>query len=64
MSVKDILTAQAMMAGVAGSEHTYDYFTEMHVKRGPSHKEYKNKNANIEYYVDEKGNLRRRKKGK
>lgn len=64
MSVKDILTAQAMMAGVASNEYTYDYFTEMHVKRGPSRKEYKNKNANIEYYVDEKGNIRRRKKGK
>lgn len=31
-------------------------------KKGSSHKEYKNKNANIEYYTDEKGNIRRRKK--
>lgn len=27
-------------------------------------KKYENKNANVEYYTDEKGNIRRRKVGK
>ena len=39
-----------------------DYYEEPRIKKGSSHKEYKNKNANIEYYTDEKGNIRRRKK--
>lgn len=30
--------------------------------RGRSHKDYKDKNRNVEYYTDEKGNIRRRKK--
>ena len=41
-----------------------DYYEETPIKKGSSHKEYKNKNANIEYYTDEKGNIRRRKKVK
>lgn len=42
-----------------------DYYDEEPKRRrGSSHKEYKNKNANIEYYTDEKGNIRRRKKVK
>ena len=38
-----------------------DYYEEPSVKKGSTHKEYKNKNANIEYYTDEKGNIRKRK---
>lgn len=29
--------------------------------KGSSQKEYDDKNANVEYYIDEKGNIRRRK---
>ena len=38
-----------------------DYYEEPAIKKGSSHKEYKNKNSNIEYYTDEKGNIRKRK---
>lgn len=31
-------------------------------KRGRSCKDYKEKNRNVEYYTDEKGNIKRRKK--
>lgn len=44
-------------------ERTFDdYYEETPIKKGSSHKEYKNKNANIEYYTDEKGNIRKRKR--
>lgn len=36
-------------------------FYRTHVKKGSTHKEYKHKNKNIEYYTDEKGNIRKRK---
>lgn len=39
-----------------------DYYDQEPLKKGSSHKEYKNKNSNIEYYTDEKGNIRKRKK--
>lgn len=39
-----------------------DYYEEPVVKKGSTHKEYKNKNSNIEYYTDNKGNIRKRKK--
>lgn len=32
------------------------------IKLGQSKRQYPNKNANIEYYTDEKGNIRKRKK--
>lgn len=37
------------------------YYVPPHIKK-PS-KTYENKNRNIEYYTDEKGNIKRRKKG-
>ena len=40
----------------------FDDYYEEPVKKGSTHKEYKNKNANIEYYTDEKGNIRKRKR--
>lgn len=38
----------------------YSYYVKPHYKK-PS-KTYENKNRNIEYYYDEKGNIKRRKK--
>ena len=38
-----------------------DYYETPSFLKGNTQKQYKNKNANIEYYTDEKGNIRRRK---
>ena len=39
-----------------------EYYEPPRIKRGGKSKEYPNKNANIEYYTDEKGNIRKVKK--
>ena len=36
-------------------------YLDSHYRSGGTQKTYDNKNANIEYYTDEKGNIRRRK---
>lgn len=38
-----------------------DYYEPPKMKRGSSSRKYQNKNKNVEYYEDEKGNIRRRK---
>ena len=38
------------------------FFAPSYVKIGQSKRDYPNKNANIEYYTDEKGNIRKRRK--
>ena len=43
---------------IAAGPYKYKTF----VRNGQSKREYPNKNANIEYYTDEKGNIRKRKK--
>lgn len=43
---------------------TYEKYTCLQrIKLGRRKRDYPNKNANIEYYTDEKGNIRKRKKG-
>lgn len=37
------------------------YYEAPRIKKGSSQRKYENKNKNIEYYTDEKGNIRRRK---
>lgn len=55
----------AMLASASGNEYSYyDYLDELLPAKGGTKKEYKNKNANVEYYTDEKGNIRRRKVSK
>ena len=51
------------MTAMLGSNSPYSYFDEFGSSKriGSSQKDYKNKNANIEYYTDEKGNIRKRK---
>lgn len=44
-----------------GNSETY-YRPEFRFRSGGTHKDYPNKNANIEYYTDEHGNIRKRKK--
>lgn len=39
--------------------HFGEYYTGC--PKGSTQKKYDNKNANVEYYTDEKGNIRRRK---
>lgn len=46
-----------------GNIDTY-YRPEFRIKSGGTHRNYKNKDANIEYYTDEHGNIRKRKKSK
>lgn len=43
------------------SPYTMDYYRDNNIKKGPTRKQYTNKNKNVEYYTDEKGNIRRRK---
>ena len=38
-----------------------DYYDQEPIKKGSTQKQYNNKNSNIEYYTDEKGNIRKRK---
>ena len=55
----------AMLTSASGNEHSYyNYLDELLPAKGGTKKEYKNKNANVEYYTDEKGNIRRRKVSK
>lgn len=42
-----------------GGPHFGDYYIGS--SKGSTQNNYTNKNANVEYYVDEKGNIRRRK---
>ena len=49
----------AATMAATGGEPTYPY--NVRYKSGGTQKTYDNKNANIEYYTDEKGNIRRRK---
>ena len=41
--------------------YTMDCYKDIKIKKGPTKKQYPNKNKNVEYYTDEKGNIRRRK---
>ena len=41
--------------------YTMDCYKKPVGKKGQSKKNYENKNKNVEYYTDEKGNIRRRK---
>lgn len=45
--------ADLLSGGIYSSLHRFS--------KGGTHRNYRNKNSNIEYYYDEKGNLRRRK---
>ena len=63
MGKKEIIASAAAVAMMGDTGFPNPYFEEMGLfKKGPSSKKYDNKNANIEYYTDEKGNIRRRKK--
>lgn len=54
-----IMLANSLICG----SHNYDYMPRLMLgKSGPTQKTYTNKNANIEYYYDEKGNIRKKKK--
>lgn len=44
------------------SEIADEYYLPPYRKKGGKSKDYKNKNSNIEYYTDEKGNIRKVKK--
>ena len=62
------LLSLLMTNPLLSSKETYDafdyYYENMaRIKNHKPKKTYKNKNANIEYYVDEKGNIRKRKVG-
>lgn len=50
----------SLLRDIVGMTRMEDYYYPQ-FKKGSTHKEYKNKNANIEYYTDEKGNIRKRK---
>lgn len=53
----------AMLGASLLSVGGYDMLAYMpKQKRGSSSKGYEKKNRNVEYYTDEKGNIRRRKK--
>ena len=41
--------------------YTMDCYRDIKIKRGSTKKQYENKNKNVEYYTDEKGNIRRRR---
>ena len=41
--------------------YTMDCYRDCNIKKGPKRKQYSDKNKNIEYYTDAKGNIRRRK---
>ena len=59
------LTQVAMMnlgMGVAAAGTNYAYYGSPYFPKGRTQKTYKNKDANIEYYTDEKGNIRRKRK--
>ena len=58
-ALKDIATLEASLLLSGGA----DAFSYMPKRKGIRvSKDYENKNGNIEYYTDEKGNIRRRKK--
>lgn len=61
-----LLMATAMTSALLTSNDNsypyFDYLDDLLPAKGGTRKEYKNKNANIEYYTDEKGNIRRRKR--
>ena len=61
MSKLNTLKAINMM--LDGPYTSNSYFVPPYRKRH-SKKTYENKNANVEYYTDEKGNIRRRKVSK
>lgn len=41
--------------------YTMDCYRDCNIKKGPTRKQYSDKNKNIEYYTDANGNIRRRK---
>ena len=63
MNLKAAQIAMLLGLGATMTDHSDIYMADglLHHKRGSSHKDYTNKNANIEYYTDEKGNIRKRK---
>ena len=58
-------TLKAITRLIDGPYKTNPYFVPPHgYRRVHTKKTYENKNANVEYYTDEKGNIRRRKVSK
>lgn len=58
-ALKDIATLEASLLSLGGAD-ALAYMPKR--KRIKVSKDYKKKNRNIEYYTDEKGNIKRRKK--
>ena len=57
------IASLSMMLGLSGGygDAYSGYLDGLLPAKGSSKKTYENKNSNIEYYTDEKGNIRRRK---
>lgn len=57
--MRKVLRDFAAISAILGGPQFGDYYIES--PKGSSQKEYDDKDKNVEYYVDEKGNIRRRK---
>lgn len=57
----EALMANTLIESMLCGGNNYSYMPRL--SKGGTQKTYTNKNANIEYYTDEKGNIRKRKIG-
>lgn len=57
--MRKVLRDFAAVSAILGGPQFGDYYIGS--PKGNTQKKYDNKNANVEYYTDEKGNIRRRK---